>query len=348
MADGWNALLVQSQSDTLFLTWEWLYSWAESFIGADRRLFILTVYRDNALVGVAPWYTHSQTRWGFREREVRFLGTPEAASDYLDVFAKPGEEIAVAQQVYAHLWKEKAAWEMLVLRDIPSHSRFLLHFLEQIEEDGRPYQLSPAAFCPTVILPESEEAFLKQQSPGRRRRTTQHYNLLEKQGPVKWHSGSGADVKPLLEEFRSFYSHCRTGVETDAKPLFSFLERFASHSVDQPWIYVEFLTVGDKKIAGKLNFRYRNILLFYLSAIDKAAVPRQVHIWSVLFAFEARQAIAADLSIYDFLKGSEAYKFQWATSGRRSLTLQVYGKNGAALIRAIQNGAKTVGKVLLR
>jgi CelD/BcsL family acetyltransferase involved in cellulose biosynthesis len=347
MAETWNNLLVQSRSDVIFLRWEWLYSWAESFIDSRRRLFILTVYQGDELVGVAPWYIHRQSRWGFKEREVRFLGTPESASDDLDVFTKPGEETAVAQQIYVHLWKEKAAWEMLALRDIPSHSRFLLHFLEQIEEDGRYYQLSPAAFCPTVTLPDSEEAFLNQQLSAQKRRFEKNNKLLEKQGAVEWHSGCGIDAKPLLEQFQTFYCECREGMEARSEPLFSFLERFASYSADQKWVYVEFLTVGGKKLAGKVNFRYRNALLFYLSAIN-TTLAKRVNVWSVLFGFEARQAIAARLSTYDFLKGSEAYKFQWADGGRRSLTLHVYGKNGAALIRAIQDGIKAVGKILLR
>ena len=54
----WNELLMQSRSDTIFLTWEWLYTWAECFLGSDRKLFILAVYHKEKLIGLAPWCIH--------------------------------------------------------------------------------------------------------------------------------------------------------------------------------------------------------------------------------------------------------------------------------------------------
>ncbi|HQG41045.1 MAG TPA: hypothetical protein PLV76_09165, partial [Spirochaetales bacterium] len=54
----WNNLLEASISNTIFLTWEWMYSWAECFITEKRELFVICVYDDgDKLVGIAPWYT---------------------------------------------------------------------------------------------------------------------------------------------------------------------------------------------------------------------------------------------------------------------------------------------------
>ncbi len=51
---AWNGLLSQSDADTVFLTWEWLYSWGENYLHAGRSLFIVMVYKDDELVGIAP------------------------------------------------------------------------------------------------------------------------------------------------------------------------------------------------------------------------------------------------------------------------------------------------------
>ena len=44
MAESWNILLSQSISNTIFLTCEWLLSWAETYIDDRRKLFILSIY----------------------------------------------------------------------------------------------------------------------------------------------------------------------------------------------------------------------------------------------------------------------------------------------------------------
>ena len=41
--DEWNDLLQASDSDTIFLTWEWAFSWWEIFHEANMDLFILIV-----------------------------------------------------------------------------------------------------------------------------------------------------------------------------------------------------------------------------------------------------------------------------------------------------------------
>src|SRR5215207_1935799 len=50
----WNALLQQSQSNCIFLTWEWISTWWEIF-GADFEMRVLTSHDPSGkLRGIAP------------------------------------------------------------------------------------------------------------------------------------------------------------------------------------------------------------------------------------------------------------------------------------------------------
>ena len=49
----WDELLLASDSNCLFLTWEWLYTWW-IHLADDRSLFILAVRRGSELVALAP------------------------------------------------------------------------------------------------------------------------------------------------------------------------------------------------------------------------------------------------------------------------------------------------------
>ena len=90
LAGKWNDLLKGSRANTVFLTWEWLFSWAGCYLNEDRNLFILGVYRDHELIGIAPWYIRHDKYRLLGMRRIEFLGSPDAGSDYLDVIAKNG------------------------------------------------------------------------------------------------------------------------------------------------------------------------------------------------------------------------------------------------------------------
>ena len=52
----WNALYEVAERSTIFSSWDWMYTWWETFSDTDRRdLFILSYYDNNLLVGIAPF-----------------------------------------------------------------------------------------------------------------------------------------------------------------------------------------------------------------------------------------------------------------------------------------------------
>src|ERR1051326_581755 len=55
LATEWNLLLARSAANTIFLTWEWLYSWWQHF-GSGSQLAIILIERGNKLLGIAPLF----------------------------------------------------------------------------------------------------------------------------------------------------------------------------------------------------------------------------------------------------------------------------------------------------
>ena len=158
----WNMLLEGSISNSIFLTWEWAYSWAECFINEEREPFVVKVYDDgNRLVGIAPWYTEKIKIGPATIRQVSFFGTPETASDYLDVFTAKGREREVSSYLYDYLFGElSASWDCISLRDTRGESLFLLNFMHRHRLRGKHFEISQGSFCPIISLPKTEEEFL--------------------------------------------------------------------------------------------------------------------------------------------------------------------------------------------
>lgn len=343
LGKDWNVLLAESRSDTIFLTWEWLYTWSERFLGSDRSPFVILVYKENELIGVAPWSIRYLKCLGFSMKLIEFLGLPKTGSDYLDVFAKRGKEKEVACQIYRFLQTSTPLWDGISLQDIPSDSLFLLHFMRQIEEQGKQVDIGAGAYCPSVSLPETGTVFTAQLSPNRRQQFARHLRLLGRNGEiihrVHYYGEAGADLK----EFRRLYEQ-RWGESED---LFCFLEKFISRSEGKNWIQFDFLSSAGRNIAALLHLGYGKCLSMYLMGVDHS-FDKSISIGNIVVGLSIEKAIAAGFTRYDFLRGDEEYKFHWSNAGKRAVHCYYYGKKPAPLLWATGKFLKSAGKILLR
>lgn len=343
LSKEWNDLLAQSRSNTIFLTWEWLIAWTEVFLGKDRKLFILAVYEGNQLIGMAPWCIRHEGYFSSSMRTIECLGIPEAASDYLDVFAKCGKEKTVARQLYDFLQRLTSTWDRIVLKDISSNSLFLLHFMNKMEEEGKYTELGSGPYCPSVSLPATSAAFLAQLSSNRRQQYARHLRILQRSGEVTLRTHLAGDVSVGLKEFYRLYEQ-KWG---DATQLFRFLEKFIVRSDGKSLIQVDLLNVGGQDIAGLLHLPYGNTLSMYLMGVDHS-FDKAISIGNIVVGLAIEKAIAAGFSRYDFLRGDEDYKFHWSNDGKRSVRFSHYGKKAAPLMCMTEQYVKSIAKVLTR
>jgi CelD/BcsL family acetyltransferase involved in cellulose biosynthesis len=341
----WNNLLCFSDSNTIFLTWEWIFSWAECYLDEKRTLFILTVYKDFELIGIAPWYINHTTYNFLSMRRIEFLGTPEAGSDYLDVIAKRGREREVAASLYQFLFDQgRSFWDCMFLREIPSSSIFLLHFLNQIEVDGKYVEIRHGSFCPIASLPASPEGFLLGTSSNRRKQFTRDWRILNNHDEVEYSSFRVGDCEKTLGEFCSFYQDQNQYYN---QPLVKFIKNFASQCNKKDWLQVDLLTSKSRQVASLLHLRYKEELSLFLMTVDKKFNPK-ISVGNVLVGLAIRGASDQGLNYYDFLKGYEAYKFHWADKGRRSLDILFCRKKLSPMIFLTKRFLKYSAKLVLK
>jgi hypothetical protein len=343
----WNDLLARSQANVVFLRWEWLYTWAECFWRRGDQLFILKLYSADELVGIAPWCIRRHFRGPVTVRQIEFLGASDIASDYLDVFTVRGKEKLVTRCIYDFLFREaRSRWDTLALLDVPANSLFLLHFLDLVAEDGKHVEIEPGAFCPTVQLPATQSAFMASLNSHRRGQFQRHQRLLQRSGEVEHRTTTirtGLDPSALDALF-SLYQ-MKSGAE---KARFQhFLQRFLTRADGKDWAQIDLLTVDGRPVAGLFHLRYGATLFQYLLAADKTVCPK-TSVGNILIGLSLQSAINANVSEYDSLRGTEDYKFHWATGGRRSLTLRLYQRRLSCLLLVGLESLKSLSKVLFR
>lgn len=344
--EPWNNLLKESSSDNIFLTWEWLYSWAEVFLDANKRnLFIVTIYDGDVLLGVAPWYISSDRTMGFLVRQIMFIGEPEGASDYLDVFVKKGKEESVSKAIYNFLLTDVSdKWDSLKLNEIPQNSRFLLHFLEKAEELGKLTEIQRGAFCPIAVLPSSDSEFFSALSTHRRQQFNRDLKILKERHGAEHVTFSGFVPNESLERFLDFYENKKDARDERFR---AFLHKFSQLSRGMEPVGIDFLASNGADVAALFHLYYNATASLYLMAVDKG-FNQKVSVGNVMVGLAIKNAIKKEFAIYDFLKGPESYKFNWSNNAKTSTSVIFYQRRIVTGISFLDRATRSLGKLLFR
>jgi CelD/BcsL family acetyltransferase involved in cellulose biosynthesis len=113
LGDDWQALYRTAGGDNPFAAPDWLLPWARHFV-PESDLDIFAVYRDRALVGVAPWYFKRRAPLPPR-LQLLGSGRHDALTELPQVLATRGEARSVLRAVIGE-WAQRAGeWSWLEL-----------------------------------------------------------------------------------------------------------------------------------------------------------------------------------------------------------------------------------------
>src|SRR5262245_4792887 len=128
----WEELLRDSDSNRIFLTWEWLFTWWKH-LSESRKLHIITVRSGRKLIAIAPLAVNPLRLTLSPFRSLEFLGTGSIGSDYLDFIIRRGEEHKTQRLLSDYL----AAGKMMVrLAQVKKGTSFAKLFTKNLEHRG--------------------------------------------------------------------------------------------------------------------------------------------------------------------------------------------------------------------
>ena len=309
---AWNHLLSNSASDVPFLRHEYLTSWWKTRGGgewSDGELVILTG-RDSQgeLQGIAPLFLH--------EGSLLLLGSVEI-SDFLDLIV-PREHLAPFVTSLMDFLKGEDApnWQKIDFWNLLEESPTLPVLEEAAREHSWDFQSSRLLPAPWLELPSSWELYLEglehryRREIERKIRRAENYFL-----PVDWYVVDDPDqldqeITAFLELMNYHPEKADFLTETMASQM-----RLAVHQAyEQGWVQLAFLTVGDLKAAGYLNFDFRDRIWIYNSGLNP--MFENLSPGWVLLAYLIRQAIEDGKKAVDFMRGDESYKYHFGGSDR--------------------------------
>ncbi len=317
----WNHLLLQSSSDTIFLTWEWARAWWKSY-GAGKKLCVLKVEKKGELVALIPLYYKSFHQFGlFRYRGLYLIGDGSSDSDYLDVIVKTGEEELVTRAVIEFLMKHRNQWDILFLNEVPTTSSDHGLFREFLREETC-YWEEVEVPCTYVALPSGWNDYLKSLKPRMRTKIRSLTKQLEQNFDVRFdycqHAG---ELGPRLESLFALHGQ-RWQLKDQTGVFFSsakrqFYQEISTLFLSRGWLQFYSLAVNGNYVAHQYCFKYRNTMFLLQEGFD----PKweQHGVGNVLRAYVFRDCIEKMIAAYDFLGGVTPHKLSWGGVIKKSI-----------------------------
>jgi CelD/BcsL family acetyltransferase involved in cellulose biosynthesis len=325
MRAEWDALLQESRTNTIFLTWEWLSAWWKAY-GKDKELHIIRVVKDGHTVGLAPFYRKKILKFGFLSfRILALVGDGSNDSDYLDWISRDGEEEAVNRSVVEYLLQCRRDWDLIFLNEIPENSPHLA-FLRHLSSRNGWHCEETEVPCAYVNLPLEWETYLLSLKPRMRTKIRSLPKQLEQNYKVRFDICSRFDdLKPRLESLFGLHEQRwrQEGKEgvfvSQAKRL--FYQEISSLFLSRGWLRFYSLSVDDRYVAHQFCFEYRNIMFLLQEGYDPKLADSGVG--NVLRAYVIRDCVERKLAVYDFLGGVTPHKLSWGSNVKKSLRVSV-------------------------
>ena len=349
---AWKNLTDSVKNIPIFLTWEWISIWWHHY-GQLGELWLLVV-RDATgdLAGLIPLMLTRRRVGVLWVRCLLFAGASGVASDHLDILARPGELSAVVAALWAYLDAHRGEWDLLELKGLAQDSP-LRPFLTKAK--GR-YRERDAVICPFVRLPADWATLQSEGMSSRRRKKLRYYRrLLERHHPGEVTLHRVVDATRLSQAMDTLVVLHRKrwherGIMTafDDSRFVGFHREMASLALEQGWLRLHQLRVGDEAIATLYGFQYRDTFYHYQGGFDPDWGDYSPGYLLLVHAME--NAIGDGAREFDFLRGPEDYKLDWADSARTDLhVLLSTGWRGDLwlLLATLHDTSKTIGRAVL-
>jgi CelD/BcsL family acetyltransferase involved in cellulose biosynthesis len=324
----WDRLLDAGDAG-IFSAWEWLYPWFRR-IGTDSALRLMLVRNEeDVLVGLLPCTL--SMRGPLRLRRLGFLGETHVGSDHLGPLAVRGQEREVASILAGSLFEARGEWDVLDFVDIDEDAPWIDALSERFSGSRWCVEVTPRFTCPYAALPEGQDfdAFLK--GTARRDNYLRRRKWLEHQPGFVFERT--VDPLALTWPMAEFFRLHRLRWESDGGSqgikgpgVEAFHRDAAQLLAARGQLRLHTLRVGGAAVASVYGIRCRDRFLYFQSGYDPAWRERSVGL--VLVGETFRAALAEGCREYDFLRGTEGYKYDWVTRERRTVAVRVYARDG--------------------
>ena len=313
--EEWNLLLSGSETNTIFQTYEWVWTWWTVF-GPMHSLFVVEVRDGEKLLALAPLMLD---RSGMK-RSLRFIG--EEKSDYCDFIA--GERKQEALIAIFDAIASSKEWNVIQLTNVPESSTTGAAIREFCGRTGKRFFEGNGIHCPTLIIRGQED---NARRVSRKKTIRRRYNYLKKAGDFEvFHVETVEEAIRYLEPF--FAQHIRKGNGKSPRSLFlkqenrDFYHDLVYALLPSGFLLFTVLEFEGRPIAFHFGFDYASKVIWYKPSYDPDYGRRSPG--TVLLKHLIEFCLDQGRHELDFTIGDEPFKRRFTNSVRMNGYFRIY------------------------
>ena len=342
LAAEWNGLLGRASHKSAFLKHQWMSAWWQ-LIGAasaSRQLFVLLA-RDGSgqLVGVLPLCREIRGHGLLRRRVLQFLGSWPEAPEHLDAIVQQEGAAAIVEALVAELESMRSQFEAIELLDLAEKSLLQPALARWSTAAGHAQRSWMWQECPYITLAGSFDKFMMTLTQKHRYKVRLFGKRLAAAHKVELEvAAEPAQVGPALEEMIRLHA-MRWTLKTDDVSGFddpavhAFHRRACALLAADDAIRIFLLRCDGRAVAACYCFVYAGRVYFFQPGFDPEF--RKLHVGKVLLARVIEYCYQNGLTEFDFLRGTEEYKFDWTQQKRPTMACNIALTPRARLAHAV-------------
>jgi len=300
----WGGLLGRDPDRQIFATPEWNRLWWEEFKG-DKDLLLLTMKREGKVVAIVPLYRKVEDG----EQVLRFVGGIDL-SDYLGPICSLDDREDVADTLASWLVETETEWDVFDAHNMPVPFGFAEFLFDRADRLGLELKLEQEETAALLPLPPSWEEYLaglgsKERHELKRKRKRLAGDFPDARVRTATEESLDRDLKVFVEMHRGTEGLKGHFMRPE---IATFFERIAHSFMPLGWLRLDMFEIGDRALASTFSFAYNNNLYLYNSAYEPELArlsPGFVHVSELV-----KRSIDEGLTIFDFMRGPERYKYQ--------------------------------------
>jgi CelD/BcsL family acetyltransferase involved in cellulose biosynthesis len=311
----WQRLHEACSDTSVFQSFEWQRTWWQHFGEPNQRfrLHVVVLEQNGLIIAIAPFFIQTLKTFGVIElRQLTLLG--RGISDYTDLLVLPGFEDAACAAIGEHL-TTAGVCDVMSFVDVPDRSLIRTRLAERLARAGWLAQSRIREQCPQTQLMDSWPRTLESFGDSHRKRVAYLDRKLRKNFRVEVRRvAAGEDPAPALDEFISMHQRRWTRSGEPGAFAADVTRRFHHDAArklhGRGWLVLTFLMLDDRPVVANYSFKSGGRLQFYLSGIGEDEAVRRFAPGILLHVYGMQAMIEEGVHTYDFLRGTERYKYE--------------------------------------
>lgn len=281
-----------------FITPPWLKSWWHVY-RSTNKLLLVRISRDGKVIGIAPLMVVDNT--------ARIIGSADLC-DTGDLIIAPHEE----KQFFAGLldFLESHQISRLLLEPVRPDSTVYAIASGKVRTAGWSCSTAPLDRMLEMALPPSWQEYLAGLSSKQRHEVRRKLRRLNEMGDIVLSDvGSASETEAAMTQFIQLFRSSRK--DKDAfmnESRERFFRRLADELFAAGMLRLQEVSINNVLAAVVFCIEYANRLYLYNNGYNPEFRPASIGLMSKVLSIQA--AIKANLAVYDFLGGTERYKYQ--------------------------------------